>query len=54
MYSVRYSFADVLFSSFPIWASVNNTEINTGVQMSLQDNDFNSFGHRPRRVVAGS
>ena len=39
---------------FYILALVKNSSYELGVQVSLGDSAFNSFGHTPRRGIAGS
>ena len=42
------------FSSFHVWATVNDAAVNVGVHMSLQINVFKSVRQIPRRVVPAS
>ena len=50
---VVYSFADGHLGCFLLLAIVNDTAINVGVQISLQDPAFSYFGSKPRSVIAG-
>ena len=42
------------FECFHLWAIVNNTTMNTGVQISVQVPVFNSFVYIPGSKIAGS
>ena len=49
-----HSFFSGHLGCFHLSAIMNNTAINVGVPISLQDPAFNSFGHIPRSGITGS
>ena len=57
-----YRYAKVLYNSsiswhlgcFQVLSIVNNSRVNMGIQIPLQDSDFISFGNTPRSMITGS
>ena len=55
VYTTFYALnVDEHLGCFHLSAIVNNTSVNTDIQMSVQITTFNAFGNIPRSRIAGS
>ena len=54
MFCVSIHLLMVSWVAFTLLATTNNAAMNMGIQISLQDTAFNSFGSISRSGIAGS